>query len=136
MPEAEKDHAYEDAALVPATAEKVSLPPTEAERRKTRLDKAVKESDDERSERHAAELRTHLGVHFENIAKIHQDYPTPDMPYLSMTTDEQKRWNAKRNQIDMANRAYHLAIKRQCADHREEHIHVAKTIAAAVAKSV
>lgn len=131
MPEAEKDQGSEEAALAPAAVEKVGLPPNEAERRKTRLEKAVSESDDARSERHAAELKTHLDVHFENISKVHTDYPTPDKPYLSMTHNEQVTWNEKRKQIDMANRAYHLAIKRTYGDHREESVHVAKAVKAA-----
>jgi hypothetical protein len=130
MPETNEEQGYEAAASAPV-AQEVKLPPNEAERRKLRLEKAAGEDDDVRSERHATELKVHLDTHFENIGKIHTDYPTPDKPYLAMTHSEQLTWNEKRKQIDMANRAYHLAIKRTCAEHREESVHVAKVRAAA-----
>jgi hypothetical protein len=133
MPEADKG--------APAAPEaKAVLPPTEAERRKARFDKLAQEPNDKRSERRAGEFKVHLDVHFENVAEAHESYPTPDMaegyskasyPFEEWTREEQTRWNEKRKQIDSANRAYHLAVRRTFVEHVAEDNHLAKVRAAA-----
>lgn len=105
--------------------EQVKLPPTEAERRKARLEKAEKESDDERSERRTKELRVHFDAHMENVKEAHANYPAPlTRNFEEWTFDEQRNWNERSKVIASANKAYHLAVKRTFAEHVTEDNHV------------
>ena len=113
-------------ALPDPATEKVKLPPTEAERRKLRLERALKESDDERSARHAKELATHLEVHMADVREAHEMYPDAPMTrdVENWTEAQANAWNERSKTIASAKRAYHLAVARQFADHQEEHRHV------------
>jgi hypothetical protein len=115
-------------------SEKVTLPKTEAEIRAVHLKKIESESDDDRSARRDGELKALFVTHLENANKAHEMFPTRRIPFTDMTRVEQLNWNSKRKNIDMANRAYHLAVKRTCANHRTEDIHLAK-VRDAAAKS-
>jgi hypothetical protein len=130
-----EDHPEEEASLVvnrgtpveDKAPEKAVLPKTEAERWSHHLETVVsKEDDDTRSTRRHKELNALLDTHLANVAKSHEMYPVRRVPYKTLTQQEQKNWNEKRRDIDMANRAYHLAVRRTCAAHVAEDAHLAK----------
>lgn len=105
---------------------KAKLPPTEKERKAAHLDMVAKEDDKARFDRRASELKTQLDIHFENINQAHEKYPYRRIAFEDMTEAEQRNWNERRNDIDMANKAYHRAVKATCAAHSDEDIHLAK----------
>lgn len=108
-------------------AEEVKLPDTPEERHKLKLEMLAKETDDQRSERRVTELKRHIDVHMENVKDAHEKYPAPvHRDFGSMSEVEQKNWNARRSDIDMANRAYHLAIRRTCEEHKAEEAHLSQ----------
>jgi hypothetical protein len=109
-----------------AAPEKVTLPPTEAERKKLHLASVEKEDDDSRYKRRAGEYQVLLGTHFENVNNAHASYPTRNILWEDMDEDEQRRWNEKRLAIDSANRAYHLAVNQAFNGHAEEDAHLAR----------
>ena len=113
-------------ALPDQSAEKVKLPPTEAERRKLRLEHALKESDDERAARHAKELAMHLEAHMADVREAHEMYPDAPLgrDVENWSEVQVNAWNERSKTIASAKRAYHLAVARQFADHQEEHRHV------------
>lgn len=82
------------------------------------------DTDDTRSVRRGAELGALLTTHRENVAEAHRQFPTPLVHKFSkfsgMTDEQKKNWNRKRGVIDSANRAYHLAVRRACAQHRDD----------------
>src|SRR6185312_8690713 len=107
--------------------EKAAQPLSESQLRAKRLEAAAKENDDECSERRAKELAVHLDAHFENVDAAHDKYPAPVGRYdeQGRTFEDwpeqvQKNWNARRKDIDMSNRAYHLAVRRTFAEHQAE----------------
>lgn len=107
--------------------EKAVLPKTESERWAHHLESVVaKEDDDTRSKRRHKELSALVDTHFANVAKSHEMYPVRKIPYKTLTQQEQKNWNEKRRDIDMANRAYHLAVRRTCAAHVAEDVHLVR----------
>lgn len=106
--------------------EKAVLPKTEAERWAAHLEVVAKEDEKTQYDRRAGDLKVLIDTHFENVAKSHEMYPVRRIPYKEMTEQEQRDWNAKRNDIDMANRAYHLAVRRTCASHVAEDEHLVK----------
>lgn len=114
--------------------EVVKKPPTEAERKTAHLAMVANEGEEDRVKRRASEFQALTNVHVDNVKKSHDMYPTRRIDYLKMDQDEQRRWNDKRKNIDQANRAYHLAVRRVANDHREEDIHLAK-LREAAAKS-
>jgi hypothetical protein len=104
-------------------------PETEAERRKRRLDAAEKESDDDRSKRRAGELGVHLTAHMENVAASHAKYPNAPLHFergREYTVAEMTDWNARRNDIDMANKAYYRAVMLTFAEHQAEDAHIVR----------
>jgi hypothetical protein len=109
-------------------------PPTEDERAALQLEKLKGESDDTRSKRRAAELQALSDTHLENVKNSHKRYPTPNVPYAQFTPAEQKRWQEKRKDLDQANRAYHLAVRRTCGQHRAEDAMLIQLRAEAAAK--
>jgi hypothetical protein len=128
----EKNTGADDTAPavpVPVAEEPAAKQPeTEAERRKRRLAEVEKESDDAKSKRRAAELAVHHSAHTENVAAAHERYPAPvaferDREY---TRAEIENWNARRKDIDMANKAYHRAVRRTVLEHQAEDEHCAR----------
>lgn len=110
--------------------EVVKQPMTDQERRKQRLEQALAETDDERSTRRASELKRHGEAHAEWIAEAHAMHPAPvHRDWEAMTEAEQKAWNARRELIDSANKAYHLAVRRVYADHVAEDMHIRREMA-------
>jgi hypothetical protein len=141
MPEERRPITAQEAPVQEAAApeEKVVLPDTPEQRTKKRLEAAVKETDDQRSERRAKELSRHFDAHMENIKGIHAAHPavffTHGMPQLAgmsddAVTDAMNAWNARRTQIDQANKAYHRAVRQTFAEHLAEDVHVRKVTAA------
>lgn len=114
--------------------ERGRLPETPAERVKRRHAEAEAETDDERSDRRAEELATHLDSHAATIASIHTTHPAPfssrQLDWENDLSDAEKlAWNERARQIGMANRAYHLAVRRTFEEHRAEDRHVAQALA-------
>lgn len=122
------------AAPAPAAAPEVAVKPdTPSEAQKKRLTRALKETDDERSERRAGELKTHFDAHMENIKGIHAAYPASFFTkgsYDELLLNEKafkdavEADNARRVQIDSANKAYHRAVRATFADHQAEDHHI------------
>jgi hypothetical protein len=122
-----KGQAAPPALPIDAPEEKVTLPPTEADRLKLRLDNAAKENDDDRSKRRAKEIGVHFEAHLANVTEAHTLFPAPvHREWDELTDDEKKNWNERGKMIASANRAYHLAVKRTVAEHQAEDRHVAK----------
>lgn len=146
MPDDKKFDAPVQAAPAPeqeAAAQAVVLPDTPAQRHEKRMEAAAKETDQQRSERRAAELKRHLDAHNENIAGIHAAYPavmfTRGMPEIESLSDkavedQMRAWNARRHQIDMANKAYTNAVRTSYAEHKAEDVHI-RGVRAAAAKN-
>lgn len=112
--------------------EKVKQPDTPAERRKKRLELAVSETDDKRSERHRTEMHTHKKAHDEHIAEAHEAYPIPlDIKFEEMTSEQQRMWNDRRKTIDSANKAYYNAVRTTFTEHQAELAHVQREAAKA-----
>lgn len=115
---------------------KAKQPETEAERNKRKFEALGKEDDEQRSTRRHSELKRHIDAHLETVAKSHEMYPAPmGRQFVEWTEDEQKLWNMRRNDIDMANRAYHLAVRRTFEEHQNEEAHLARLRAEAVKKN-
>jgi hypothetical protein len=110
----------------------VRPPETPAERHKQRMDKAASESDDERSKRRHRELHVHKAAHEVHVAAAHAAHPVPPgVKFENLTEEQQHNWNARSAEIASANRAYHLAVRREFEDHRAEDIHVRRVNEAA-----
>lgn len=125
------DIPVRDAA--PMAEASAKQPETETERRKRRLAAAEQEPDDDRAKRRAAELDVHRSAHMENVAGAHAKYPNAPLHFekgREYTVTEMSDWNARRNDIDMANKAYHRAVKLTFAEHQAEDTHIVRVRAA------
>lgn len=98
----------------------VRLPPTESERQAAALESLKQEDDAARTKRRAAELQALTNTHLDNVKKSHARFPTRNIPFQKLTEQERRNWQQKRKDLDQANRAYHLAVRRVCAKHRAE----------------
>lgn len=107
--------------------EEVKLPPTPAERHQARLEKASKESDDDKSKRRAKEIHLHHVAHMEHVKRVHETFPAPlHRNWDKMTPDEQKNWNSRGEAIAKLNREYHAAVRQTYEDHLAEDRHCKK----------
>lgn len=113
---------------VPAEAAKeVAKPITEADRKRLHLEMLGRESDQDRERRRANELNAPYDVHKLNVERAHEMYPArPHVAFFDLTTAEQENWNKRRHDIDMANKAYHRAVRDTVATHVAEDAHLAK----------
>ena len=117
---------FEEEAPAPAAASPAKPPPTEEQRAALRLEKLKTEKEEDRTKRRTDEIKALTDAHLANVLAAHALWPTPAKPFEDMTETEQQNWQTKRKDIDQANRAYHLAVKRTCAAHRSEDVTLAR----------
>lgn len=124
MPEANNDaQAAPEQLEAAAPVEAVKKPPTPEEQRELHLAKVAKESDEDRFRRRSAEFEVLLKNHNQQIALARAMFNAPNKPFKNMTPEEQRKWNLRRAEIDKANQAYHMAVRRVHASHVEEDVH-------------
>lgn len=79
------------------------------------------EKDEERSARHKKELDQVFGSHMYNMRGIHDQFNIPIGAKFEELNEEQQKAHGERSKhIVMANRAYHLEVKRLCQEHRTQ----------------
>lgn len=117
-------------AVMKAADEPAKQPDTPEERHKKRLEAVENEPHEKTSERRQTELQLHHKTHMENVQASHEKYPAP-LDFRNCATDaERNNWNARANDIQMANRAYHLAVRATFAEHQGEDAHLGRLRAA------
>jgi hypothetical protein len=73
------------------------------------------------AERRARQLGGLLVAHRESVRSVAAQFPfRRDVKWKNLTLTERKNHAEFRKQVKMANRAYHLAVRRACAAHRAE----------------